>query len=1472
MHKKLKKGTALFMALLIFTAMLAPSQEAFANSVTDGEKAAIETRCKALQEKIAENAAGEYGLLCKLKAVLEYQMYVKFIYDNRLGFTKNEIENYVGNLRRYIKAFNEMYGKKPKQKSFTPLKLGQVKVKKDPGMAIRGNVCDKIPKYVEDILESVQKDVVQGKTDAEKERAMKKSDTILRMCFDILSTYDETITELTNQSALSSNGGEKELFIIDGTKDNSKITQVLSAIREKYTELLEYGEALSANYHVTGSISDIDVTKPAIEIFSNASTDEDGNLVFNGEPELNASYMALISASSVYRPFESYVGAEEFLASVSYLCSSEKAAAKLCSAYASTKDYRKPLYRRKLNQAGEPTGVAEIITLQEFLDAIVSGESFALVSIDGIFKLNQDTQTWVYSTAGPEETKDPAGEAEETDDALDTDDTEGEPAAGNDTTASNSMLKTIYRSHQNKAVATNGSTPATNGFNDMESLYSNVAEEFDEEPKEDDADDSNPAATPSQTNYDTAYKKARSETTIDAYEEITDIARMSEPLLLFGSSKARAVDNMTTAILTNVLKNIGTIDSIKNRDTRFVYVNPYGDIVLDDNLVLLPGIANPIFWKDGGQYVPYNAAIMNNYPSALYNHSFFKLYNSSDIGKYMFFGESSSSQSLLTDKEVSYTGYSLYRTRSLDGFDEKQLFMPELDLEFEMSDGSEDSLELLRTKTFLYNSGTDFTPGKLAPFVRITNETVNGSYVFPYRVEEDPGFSLAKIIVSNMYNKLMHDERSKESKNQGRLNDNYVIQNILQQQLDGTSNPEAYSKNALLQYDSFVKNTPERMKTNIANVANGILEYAGDVDGIIGIKDTYTLHIVGRLFNAIRENIAFILVLIAIFVVICFIKNNNSLFNSILVGALSMAVAYVFIIVVPVYLPYIYNSITNNVSQPLAFETLGTQLEKESIYPTANLSLDAKRNVNLTASSISLYRYPFYDLSGIEKNLSLDDMDEATGGNSYVINEDSGVYLENSTIKVSLSSLMGTLKIDGGYASEAGNGVYQLKAYKTASNNIDFYTPYYQMVDGFIDKLNTLIEVYRVPRTVSTYAKGTQRDKFAVNCYLTSAPFVTPGKYSSMIDYEQEKAAGLTDEEIKECVEYDEQLEDVLTKAYGNNDDWLGITDVIEAPTLTENADLRGTLWAAELQKQGYYDENWKLNTERCAELVGYVNYVTKKFVYDIEDLTTKLSDDTLIKLITLRALLALNQHASDAVGKMYPLFVNYDNFKLGGIMTAVYTDDFQSFASMDMDVANYVIDKYGMLSLLFYVIAVLEIVVFSFIVRILFPLIYVSFGALLLAKLFSNRNIHPLVRGYFKFSAFVFAEFSLFCVSLTLIRQLRSSFISIIFLFLIMTALVWLLFKLLLSWFEDKANLGNSSFNVSVVDAFAKAKNRIINSMTVRRAVMPTDSDNSMQEDTESSGFSEYAGTASVDDLYKNAGTYTSGADESDFDDYGGD
>lgn len=1434
MLKKSRRVKALFMALSIF---LCNSIPVHANVVTDNEKAAVETRCKVLQENIIQKKSGEFGMFSRLKALTEYQMYVLFIHKNYLGFSKEEITGYVDNLRRYVKDFNQSYGKKSTENSIRKLNLKNVPKSGDPEKAIQENLCEVIPKYLREYLESVQKDVDKNKTDSSQETAMENHETAIRMCFDILECYDRTITELTNQSAQSANGSEKKLFVIDGTRNNSKIIDTLDDMKEKYADILEYGEKISSLYKGDSKIGEFDTGKPPLEIFSNAVIDDDGGISFDGEPGLSSSYLALLAASSVYRPFESYVGAEEFLAAISYLCGDVKTASDLCSVYSSTKDFRKPLYKRKLNSAGEPTGVATIVTLQQFLDDITSGDSFALVSIDGTFKLDPDTQTWVYSTEKEGQPQaQPATEAEteqETDNSLD-----NVPSVDIDS-ADSADSREQHRHYQNKTVATGVNDPSNGNFPESESEGTETEGETTEVKPGSDSDASN---------YDTAYRRSSAETTIDAYEEITDISKMSDPLLVAGIGKARAVDNMTTAILSNVIQNLGNLEKINDKKTRFLYVNTYGDIVLDDNLVVLPGIVNPVFWKEDAKYVPYTAALMNNYPSVLYKHSYFKMYSGADVGKFMFFGESESAQSTLTKNKVNYTGYSMYQTHTYNGFDEKEYTSLALDVDFDMSDGSGQSTRLLRTKTFLYDEGTGFSPGKSAPFVLMTNDAVNGNLVFPYSSDSDSGFQTAKVIVQNMYNKLAVDGKSREQRNQGKLHDNYIIENFIQRQLDGTSNPEAYSKNALLQYDNFVENTPDRIRNNVVNFADDILSYVGELDGIIGIKDTYSMELIGRFFNFLRENIVFIILLIAAFVVFCFIKNNNTIFHSILVGVMAAGAAYVFLIVIPVYLPYIYNSITNNVSQPLAFEALGMSLEKESANQGTK-PLDGE--VDLTSSTISLYRYPFYDLSDIREKLALADMTPVTGGDVYVFNEDSGLYLENTTVKISLADLMGTLQISGEYDT-GHQGVYQLRSYKTSSSNMDYYTPYYQIVDGFIGRLNGLIEVYQIPRTTGAYIKGSQKDKFAVSCYLKSAPFLTPGVYGSTIDYQQEKMAGLSDEEIQVYVDQDKELEELLTQIYGNNDDWLGLASVIAMPSTEEGSAVRETLWARELQKQGYYTEDWQMDGERCAELVKYVNYVTKKFVYEIEDLTNDLSDDTLIKLISLRALLALNQHSSDALGKLYPLFVNYDDFRLGNVMSAVYAGDFHSFVTMDMDVAGYVAGKYGVFSLLFYVLTVVEISIFSLVVRFLFPFIYLSFGILFLYKLFSNRNLHPLIRGYFRFTVYVFGEFSLFCLALTAARYLREHFIGILFLFLAVTMLLWLLFRLIMSWFEDKANFGDSCYNVSIVDSFNRMKSRFVNRMHVNEVITGTgDVMDDVDYGYDGFGFQEYGPDAGVDDLY---------------------
>ena len=64
--------------------------------------------------------------------------------------------------------------------------------------------------------------------------------------------------------------------------------------------------------------------------------------MFNGEPELfKCQLYGAISASSVYGPFESSCRCGRiFSIRFLFLGQARKAAAKLCSAYASTKDYR----------------------------------------------------------------------------------------------------------------------------------------------------------------------------------------------------------------------------------------------------------------------------------------------------------------------------------------------------------------------------------------------------------------------------------------------------------------------------------------------------------------------------------------------------------------------------------------------------------------------------------------------------------------------------------------------------------------------------------------------------------------------------------------------------------------------------------------------------------------------------------------------------------------------------------------------------------------------------------------------------------------------------------------------------------------------------------------------------------------------------------------------------------------------------
>ena len=226
-----------------------------------------------------------------------------------------------------------------------------------------------------------------------------------------------------------------QLSSIDGTEHNSVVKPLLEEIKSTYSELYKAGQTLS-NAHTSSSTGiTVDRSKTAIENFTDAVYNN-GELQVPVTPSLSGAYLAILACSTVYDPFRSYVGSEEFLSALSYLASNETQGSELVTLYNENKNYRKPLYFRELDEEGAPVGIAEILTLETFLDKIETGSSIALVTIQGSFELDTDSQTWIYSSE-----KSVVGSDSDTADASSK--TEEETETENSTDKSASLIQTI---------------------------------------------------------------------------------------------------------------------------------------------------------------------------------------------------------------------------------------------------------------------------------------------------------------------------------------------------------------------------------------------------------------------------------------------------------------------------------------------------------------------------------------------------------------------------------------------------------------------------------------------------------------------------------------------------------------------------------------------------------------------------------------------------------------------------------------------------------------------------------------------------------------------------------------------------------------------------------------------------------------------------------------------------------------------
>lgn len=1357
-----------------------------------------------------------------LAVVAEYASYYSFLQNNKdpkqLDVAKNELKVYAKKLHGMCKKFNTSYAIESEKIRYLQLNKGSSEYN-------YGSLNDYLENDFVDDLKSFYSEYLNSLKDHTLDELTTKYQT------DVVA-FTNSITEIGDAVQMIANWESNNGF---NSSISSKIDQLLDSLRSNSDYESIFQTAANAESQKNDDEITVDTTKTFIENFTDADVTNDV-LQIATNPQLSMAYLAIFSASSVYTPFVSHTGCTEFTQALSALTDSDTAS-DLLLLYNETKSYKKPLYKRDLDSVGDPTGPAVIETLQDFINDIEEGKVGALCTILG--ELQSDGSDWLYSQDDKKKDQNSTsfvlnfnGDSKSFDmndygsgvdvnfvvdntvnNSLNLPDgatfgtgtgsgTQGTDA-GTGTTGSGSGVFSSPDSNQilNPNLGTDtgtdtGTGAGTSTGTDNENTKTTSKDSLSEILKKIAVS----AKTTDGFSSEISNIGSTGGNSIYAHDSITDENAFSAPVVLYGAKYSRAIDNMTTALMTNVINTGIWVKSIEDADTMYLYLNAFGDVVLEDDTVILPAAANPIYYS-GATYNPFTVAFMNSYPSVLKNTGQFKLASKSDIGKYLVFG--------VADSSGSYSSFVAAKTISKDEIETQgPLAMLKMKGVF-LSNFGEDNVTVFKTRRLIFGSEMSAWSNKksdyysYAPFVINTTITVDGVSVFPYSVDSDTSKMIAKAIANNMFSYLAVDSSTLSLKNMKHLNDAYMVDAVIIAGLNGTNNSSGYHNDMLLKYDTYTANSAARKHKSLLAQSKAIFSKLSNMSGVIGIKSIYDNPIVGEVLNAIDENLIFFFFTVVVVLLFYFSKVRIDLFQAAVTTALFAVFSYLYVSVAPSILPAVFNLFTNNVAQNISYEILGIDAERYSLSTANGENLTSSGDKNLASTSITLYK-----VQGRERKLFADSLgatqDDLVGGNFVTINEKAGVYAKNDEICVNTDILFDTLDISGKVSPDF---TYKLNTIKTVSNNVDYYVPFYNIVDGLVDKINTISTIYNIPRKTLAYANGELKDNYLLYSYVNSKPFVTPGQYGFVAPVSDDD---WTEEEVSAFLTEGNKISKQLADEFGNNVDWLGLASWLYQPTKA----MKKTLWAQTMQDLGYYDDHWKVNTEKMDSLVSYVNYQTKKFVYDQSDEIGTLSDDVMIKVVSMRAMIALTQRVSDYSHWMYPFTINYEEMPLQNVLCSVFVSDYESYIGTDMDLMTYILNEYGWLNLIVFDVVILLFSLLVALMNWIIPVFYLLLLVLVLAKLITGKSFKTPALGYAKASLILMICSFAILVGLLGVKAIGNSAIGIYFFLLIILVVLYMIASLTSSVLGNLSDFGNTALNVSITQIANGLRNSVPNRM----------------------------------------------------------
>lgn len=1290
--------------------------------------------------KITKRVTGystQKSVFNNLRNIMISALWVQFMYTNdsadqtkKVNFSEDELKFYYTSFKSKIDDFNEG-AKDGKDYIKAVLPTAPDTFSKDYFTTITNYITSYMNSYFSKV-----KAEYDSKKDSEKEKYLQ----------------DNTLTILGGYEVLLRTSQEYDFMKSVSITENSLVNfdeqvAMISSLMSNPDFQFAYEVAIKQIEKGVNVGSAIELTNRDDLIGKFTEQGEDGQLT----NKVNKAYLAVIASSAIYKPMESRLGEDEFIESLKFLVGENS---DIIQAYSDVAYYKKPLYYVDYNinySEGELKrdpkyfkSNAKRATLGTLVELIREKKDGALITMKGTFEPSTEDSVYVSSQ------KNNVGLADNGDNVGDYVDPNTGETLGQSTEKEDKENK--------EAGADNSNIPNTN-----------KEDEKKDDKKKDDAKVENKSNGANST--EKLYDATQGNKEVALGNEISDTTFFTEPFLMFSKSGLPGINFL---MLNNIFAESNgkvNIDDTKIYNTS-LYINPFGDIVTSDNLVVVPASANATYYSLDPTiiYNPFTDTFMDNYPSIASSKKF-KI-SSKDEGKLILGipeGRMSDIDKLKERYSIRYdslndiTAYYVKGENDSSGL--RSVFRNDINpIDVGIYDpvsGEKYNVFSPQPKEFNWYNFTGKLNQKNNNFYTIDTNILTSSGVtvplYPYtNATGEEAKVRNRFIVQSFYSGLVMDSEGAEGNSDNGRFDTQYMKYVLTEALNGKISVVGYEKGIYNDLANTRNSSKFAWLVDVFTwVSDNIVKLFGSAPGTLGLRPATQDGLMGRLLYYSMTAFPFLALILIVVMMALYTKDRLNILASIAYTGVCVAGLYILIYLAPKYLADITNFLPNNGSNKLAFDSL---LLRQEVFTEKNNIQATYSNFGkfgFAESSITLYALTDEQLEEICK-LYGQEVQTIMSGGSFVIDENSGLFVQGYKIKMSLDKFLDGISVEVKIDNKSNVGIYQLEKKEYVESVMNYYTPYSVIMDGLIEKLNKLSKVYLLSRNQLPYPNGVRKDAFFMDSYVSSPIFTSP-----------------TDPKNDDPEMSDDTLR-LLSQYFGEGDeidniDFLGLTESLGKYLTTEGSGAQDTLWYQTMEQNAYFSE--QAGNKLMSNLILYVNQNTKEWLLDNIDKLKYISDETLIETTSLYATMLFNTQVSQFYNKMYPERINYEELSVIDTLRPILTKDYNRFSSVSRDLVEYVYYEYGFFGNLALGMIVLMQGITSLILTYAIFIMYMLLILFILIRLIIKReSVKSAIMGFAKLYSVLVGVYYVNVLFMQLLNNFDSSGITLFFALLLST------------------------------------------------------------------------------------------------------